>query len=324
MSSTASSLKVALRSIAGLALGALFLWLVARNVVLTDVRKLLSDVDVAWLAAALGVYVIALAVRTLRWRRLLPVRSPRFSLVAFALLVGFAVNNLVPARLGEIYRAHLAGRLLSVSRTACFASIVVERVMDGMTVVAFLAVGLLAVPSSHVTTTVLVLSAALFGGAMVCLALLHRISAIPFVSRSPRAREILANFQNGLVGITRAQIGWAALLSILVWCLEALMIALVLRGFGVVLAPLSMAFVVALVSLMTLLPSAPAFVGTYQFAFAFALGVLGQDDAVGLVAATAVQVAVLAPVTISGMSLLLLARLRNVASATSRMTGRGE
>jgi hypothetical protein len=55
-----------------------------------------------------------------------------------ATTIGFAANNLLPARIGEFARAFVMGRTGKMPVSAAFASMVMERVLDGFVCVGFL------------------------------------------------------------------------------------------------------------------------------------------------------------------------------------------
>src|SRR5207248_10569376 len=80
-------------------------------------------------------------VRTVRWRVILSgaAQAPLGTLFP-VLIMGFATNNLLPGRLGEFWRAYLLGRKRNVRKTFALASVVVERVFDGLTLIALLTV----------------------------------------------------------------------------------------------------------------------------------------------------------------------------------------
>src|SRR5207253_9992753 len=80
-------------------------------------------------------------LRAVRWRLILSgaARAPLSTLFP-VLIMGFATNNLLPGRLGEFWRAYLLGRKRNVRKSFALASVVVERVFDGLTLIALLAV----------------------------------------------------------------------------------------------------------------------------------------------------------------------------------------
>src|SRR6185503_14467285 len=93
------------------------------------------------------VATITFPVRTLRWQLIL--RDPHGRRLPFvplwhATTIGFMANNLLPARAGEVARAYVASRQVPVRFSTAFVSIVVERVFDGLIMLALMAVAIAA------------------------------------------------------------------------------------------------------------------------------------------------------------------------------------
>lgn len=122
----------------GLALTVVFLWLALRAV---DPALLLQDlqhVNYVWLLPSALCTLAGYVLRTARWRVILSgaARAP-FATLFSVLMMGFATNNLLPGRLGELWRAYLLGRKQNVRKTFALASVFVERVFDGLVLVFF-------------------------------------------------------------------------------------------------------------------------------------------------------------------------------------------
>lgn len=90
------------------------------------------------------------------------------------------------------------------------------------------------------------------------------------------------------------------------WSFEGLAIWSALQGLGIKLGCLSMMLVIGVVSLSTLLPSAPGFMGTYQYAYALVLSLLGYGAAKGVAAAVTVQVFLMGTLTVTGIMMYVL------------------
>src|SRR5689334_7383814 len=127
--------SLALQLFVGVVVGCVLLWLALRNVDLSQVWRILTLIDRRWIAGAIFVYWIALSLRILRWWIILrAVAAIHLAQVAVALLCGYAINAILPARLGELFRAHFCGRRYRISRTVVFGTIMIERFSDGVIV----------------------------------------------------------------------------------------------------------------------------------------------------------------------------------------------
>src|SRR5207247_4422504 len=93
-----------------------------------------------WLALSLATAFVNLVIRALRWQYLLqPLGRTTFANAFRATAVGFAANNLLPARAGEVIRPYFLARHEQMSATGAFATIILERLLDTMTVLMLLA-----------------------------------------------------------------------------------------------------------------------------------------------------------------------------------------
>ena len=92
--------------------------------------------------------------------------------------------------------------------------------------------------------------------------------------------------------------------TLLIGALEAGALAAVLHGLGVAVTPALGLVVVGAASLSTFLPSAPAYIGTYQYAFILALQQFALDGALGVAAATLVQLVLFGPVVLGGYAVV--------------------
>jgi uncharacterized protein (TIRG00374 family) len=121
-----------------LALGLLVLFLY--NVDLRGVLREIIHAQPEWLALSLVTMFVNLAVRAWRWQYLLePLGMPSFINAFRATAVGFAASSILPARAGEVIRPYFLARHERMSATGAFATIILERVLDMLAVLALLA-----------------------------------------------------------------------------------------------------------------------------------------------------------------------------------------
>lgn len=296
-----------LRAVAGSALGAFLLWLALRQVDMVQLKQAFVGARGADLGIALILYWADIALRAVRWRALLAreVKLP-FRQVLRALVVGYAVNNIVPARLGELFRADFLSREYGVTRSGALGSIVVERLLDALLVVLLFGVGLAVLPAraagalevaAAVAGAVVVLAAAAVAG-ISCL------TDTGWDRRFPRIGAQVRAVANSFAIVRARGIVAPLFLSCAIWGLESGAIYAVLRSCGVAPGLLGLCVVVGAGSLSTLLPSAPGYVGSLQVAFMLAFVALGLDSIAGVAAATLVQVFLLGGMPIAGLVVL--------------------
>jgi uncharacterized protein (TIRG00374 family) len=125
-----------------LALIALFLY----NVDLWGVLAAIAAARPEWLALSLATMFLNLSIRALRWQYLLEPLAPTTFASAFrATAVGFAASAVLPARAGEVIRPYFLARQAPTDQqgrmtaTGAFATIILERLLDVVTVLLMLA-----------------------------------------------------------------------------------------------------------------------------------------------------------------------------------------
>jgi glycosyltransferase 2 family protein len=303
------------------AVGAFFLWLALRQVDLRELRRAFSLLNPAWCVAGVALYWIALFLRILRWRYILnAVTSLSVRQVTLGLLTGYAVNAILPARLGELFRADFCRRRYLVPRSTTLGTILVERLTDGMIVMAALFVGLLALGSGQQVSnlnSVLIGGSFIFGTVGVALYLLGSQWVTGLFARFPRADRLHA-FHDSIQVLRRPRMLGVLLLSVAVWFFDGGALWAILRAAGVDIGFLAMSLILGVVSLSTLLPSPPGFVGTMQFAYVIAVQAFGYASSQGILAATANQVLLIGSMVAVGLALLGGSQLKTVLRGFER------
>jgi uncharacterized protein (TIRG00374 family) len=291
----------------GLAIGGSFAWLAFYQTVPRDAGDAIARVDPRWLAAAVALYALSLALRVLRWRCLLGhlVRLP-YGAFARVLIVGHGVNVLMPARLGELFRVEYFKRSYGVARAWSMSSVMIERMLDLMTAVVCLSAGLSlsGVPAADMLIVLCSIGSALFIMLCASLVVLVWLARQPWVRRWRYARRHLAMIGPAVQVMGKSAFLIAGGVTLLIGALEAGALAAVLHGLGVAVTPALGLVVVGAASLSTFLPSAPAYIGTYQYAFILALQQFALDGALGVAAATLVQLVLFGPVVLGALALM--------------------
>jgi glycosyltransferase 2 family protein len=307
----------------GLGLTVVFLVLALQRVDLRGFLDELRNVNYVWLVPSAMCTLAGYVLRTVRWRVILSgaARAPLSTLFP-VLIMGFATNNLLPGRLGEFWRAYLLGRKRNVRKTFALASVVVERVFDGLTLIALLVIVSFAIQLPELGREIELLAAAIFLGASVALGVLLWKPALvqvplkralqPFhggVASWLEAR--FETFVDGLGPLRRGPIlGLAALLSAGVWIFEYSSYVLLSQGLSLnvpgnlELPALGLALVT--INLGIMVPSGPGYVGTQEFFGTAALNVVGANPQSALALVVVSHVVQYALIT--GLGLVFFAR----------------
>lgn len=127
----------------GVLISILFLWLALRGLHLGDFWGAMQKANYIWLVPAVLVYFIGVWIRAWRWHYLLgPIKKIPTKTMFPITTIGYMGNNIYPARAGEVLRAVILKRKEGVSVSASLATIIVERIFDGVVMLAFVFVNL--------------------------------------------------------------------------------------------------------------------------------------------------------------------------------------
>ena len=298
-----------LRTGVGLAISLVALWLVFRTVDVGAALAILRTASPAWIAVMAVAILADIGVRAVRWRVILaPVARLSYLRTLQYLTTGYAANNVLPARLGELVRAHYVGDREGVSRTTALGTIVVERVIDFSVLVAIAAgalviLGIRGDLASAVTIGVAV-AAALVVGLVVAL-VSRRMPGFDRAARAaeryPRVRALAETFSAGLAVAGRPRTLIPAIaLSLLAWTLATVTFAAGAMAVGIELSWSQAALLAAGVNLVTAIPSGPGFVGTWELAAVRILALFGVSSDTAFAFALLVHVSTLAATTLIG------------------------
>jgi len=272
----------------GIIFSAVLIWLTVRQIDFQKSLELIKSVNYYLLIPGAIIYVITYFLRSIRYYFMLrPVKKTRvFENFPYTML-GFFMNNIIPLRLGELIRAKVTGERLSVSRSAVLATIVVERLLDMVIFVLFFFLIMIFLPFPEFIKKSFYISAAVFGGALIVLFLisgntekfLTLIKTIPLPSKIKTfSNTVVEKFTGGLSMLQNPQIFTASfILTIIIWVTESSFLAVTAYACGINISLLAGIFVVITIGIGAILPTAPGYIGAFEFMGVTALAVLGVD-----------------------------------------------
>ena len=260
-----------------------------------------SGAELAALLGAIVLYALATVVRAERWQRLLvdegaaPERADTYALTC----VGYAGNNVLPARAGDAIRMVLMAPRAGASKRTVIGTLLAERLLDiAVLVVLFVVVGwglLGEVGGDKVEIVALVLAGVVVAAAAGYLA----------VRRNPRMMAFLAPIASSTLGLRRAHHGLLLLgMTLVIWSIEAgvWMSTAAAVGFG--MDPIEGLYIVALASVFSLIPSGPAYAGTQDAAAIIGIKALGATGAQAVAYIVMLRFVIVVPITVVGLGLL--------------------
>jgi uncharacterized membrane protein YbhN (UPF0104 family) len=257
--------------------------------------------EILALLAAIALYGLATVVRSERWQRLLedegavPARADTYALTC----VGYAGNNILPARAGDAIRAVLMAPRAGTSIRTVIGTLLAERLLDiAVLVVLFVVVGygLLGEVGGDKVEIILLAAAGLAIAAAV---------AYFGVRRNERLVAFIAPMLSATLGLRRAHHGLLLLgMTLVIWGIEAgvWMSAAACVGFG--MDPIEGLYIVALASVFSMIPSGPAYAGTQDAAAILGIKALGGTGAQAVAYIVMLRFIIVVPITLVGLVLL--------------------
>lgn len=133
-----------------------------------EMGRALGEANYIFLLPGILIFFVGVFFRSVRWRYLLKPLGNFSPLRLFPLIViGFLVNNILPARLGIVARAYILGEREGISKMATGGTMVVEQLFDGVTLLFFIAViALFGVSIGGLMQNAIYIAAGLFLGAL--------------------------------------------------------------------------------------------------------------------------------------------------------------
>lgn len=262
----------------GLIISAAFLYQALSHLKLPEVWDALQGAQYWWLIPGVLVYFGAVWARTWRWHYLLrPMKAVPLGRLFPVVCIGYMGNNVYPARAGEVIRAYVLKRKDDVSMSASLATVIIERIFDGVVMLLFVFVALPFSPMPDWLRQVVIVFSLLFFGALLAF---FAIAARPAISqklynwliqrlvperfREP-ARGILDRFMEGLASLRSGRdVAMVFVTSVVIWLTETVKYWFVMHGFGFTVPFYVLMLMNGVVNLATTIPSSPGYVGTFD------------------------------------------------------------
>ena len=271
----------------GVAISVFFLWLVLRDLDFAAFWAPVRAANYWWLLPGVAVYMIAVWVRAWRWHYLLrPLKAIPTASMFPIVAIGYMGNNIYPARAGEVLRAYVLKKKEGVAISASLATIIVERIFDGVVMLGFIFVNLgeLArlTKADTVNASISIQLIAFWGSVVFFGALLVFLLAAMFPAMSERILDWLATrlvphrfrkgvletggrFLGGLEALrSPLEILMVFLTSVVIWLLETGKYWFVMHAFNFEVSFFALMLMNGVVNLATSIPSAPGYVGTFD------------------------------------------------------------
>ena len=260
-----------LRIVLGIAISGVCLWLAFRQMAWNDLSQALQSAKWIWFLPITVVYLGAHVLRCFRWSALLsPVKKIKPLDLFPLLMLGFLVNNVLPARAGEVARAFATSKKTAIPTSTVLGSIAMERITDLIGLIAVMAIAIKVIPMDKLPLKQVALI--LLGGIIGLVALIMVVRKLQDKSTPLNQTSLgkIIEFLNRLIDGFAAirsplMISKIALLSLSIWMIEAVCLMTASRAFGLDLAFPQANALLSGISFGVMIPAAPGYIGTYEF-----------------------------------------------------------
>lgn len=270
--------------VGGLVLSVVLLYLAMKDLEVKTVLSTLKMIDFWVLSLTLIFIILSCVLGAIKWSRIVGY-GVKFNETFVSLLIGLFVNNILPARLGEIARAYVLSKKKAISLPYSISTVLLDRFFDligllGMSFVFFPRAALPPRVSRMLFTFVglLLLGIAILISASrraVISKLIRKIAE----SRKPISDKVMGRIieiQENLKRINSPEsFAILSLIAFFQWFSMSVSLYFVIRSFNVSLDPYYIPFVCALLNMGITVPSSPGYIGLYQFLLTYLLSLFG-------------------------------------------------
>ncbi|MDI6760626.1 MAG: lysylphosphatidylglycerol synthase transmembrane domain-containing protein [Candidatus Brocadiaceae bacterium] len=296
----------------GFLISGICLWLFVRDIEWGRVGMALREAKYFYVLPCLLGLALVYVLRVLRWQSLVSeVKRVSFVNIFSATAIGFMANNLLPARAGEIVRTVILGKKEGLGMATVFATIVMERLLDSMSLIILAIVVFALIPSVHTGAgtnptpqevqdahfLLQIKSGIGIMGAMCVVSLLLFIildlyskQAMDIIGRflfflphnlKGKIISLLESFVLGLKVLKGVkQVVWLSVLSFGVWFLSIAGTYILGYSFGIEIPFTGMCLVVVCTGLAVAIPQAPGYIGVFHLAVLKSLEIFHVETSV--------------------------------------------
>lgn len=313
--------KIDIKFWLGIAISIFFMALLFKKIDFNKLWTALLTVDYRYILIAVFFTFISYFLRAVRWKYLLiSDKSIPLSSLYPATIIGYMANNLLPARLGEFVRAYILAEREKLEAPAVFASLVIDRLFDGFSVLVLLLMTLFSIklpPGMEDAATALRGGGAamffLYCAVILFLYLLKKqtkrtLAVVKYLLRPfpDTVADKTINLLGSFIGGIRLSPNYWHIFALLassagIWLFCLLPVDMTLRAFNIHLPLSASMFILILLVFAVMVPASPGFIGTYHYACYKGLSVFGVSETASVSIALVMHASGFFPVIIAGV-----------------------
>jgi uncharacterized protein (TIRG00374 family) len=309
----------------GIGISVLLLYILFHKINFNQLLAAFTELDYRYLLPAVAATLMGYYLRAVRWKFLLaPIKKTAMRNLFPSTIIGYMANNLLPARLGEFVRAYVLGDKEQIDKSVVFATLVLDRLLDGFTVLILLIITLFTIKLpvgmegaqksleyGGYLTLVFYLFVVTFLAVMKKSATWMRLFLGRLLKPLPdrfagKVISLFGSFVEGIRFSSRPRHIMALCVSSLaIWALAVWTVDMALHAFGIILPITAAMFILILLVFAVMVPASPGYVGTYHAACVYGLMAFNLPREKALSVALTVHAINFFPVIFLGLYYLL-------------------
>lgn len=286
-----------------LAVTIIFTIIVVWNVDFAELVRLCGLFDKKFIFPYILIFLFVMFIRTVRWNILLPNKSGKMIDLFELYMTSNFLNIFLPARAGDIFRGIYLGQRYKLSKLCMLGTVLAERILDGLSVICLLVIGIIIHYRSQFVLNILLLAIILFVGSFLFMLWTYKYKKIDYICKKiedfsvylpdkiakkivlsvEKCRPYLNSFMDGFETFTNLKImSKAAFYSALTWSCDCFLVYYLMLAFGIETHFSVALFIVSFIALSTIIPQSSIYIGLYQGAFILAAKLFGISKTVAL------------------------------------------
>jgi glycosyltransferase 2 family protein len=288
-----------IKLVAGIAVSAGFLYLAFGKIEFGQMKQSFQDADYWFFIPSVLCTLAAHWLRSMRWQLFLKsIKRVSVWQLFSATMIGYMGNTVLPAHLGEIFRANVVGNRENIPTSSVLATLVLERIIDILALLLIMVAAVLIYPFPEWVTRSGYIMFALTLVLFVFLILLKRQNKLTLglfqlglrifpKTIARKLEELLQAFINGINGF-QSRMEYICMFgySIGIWCFYWAGLHLLFYSFDFIntfnLSAISSVVLLVITTISIVVPSSPGYVGAYHYLCQLSLELFGVPRAVGL------------------------------------------
>ena len=247
-------------NIIGIVLSILGLYFAFNDFNLIQFISLIRNTNILYIFSASILLVFSVWIRAIRWNLLLiNEKYVKYKTLYEIEMIGYFANNVLPFRIGEVYRSIILSRIINIPKTTIFGTIVIERILDLFSLV-IISLFLFVYPVDDI------IKKYIYHTLMIIGIIGFFLIIIKYIFNKKIKIKFINNFIKGLLSIRKEYINKLSLLSIILWLMYWVNTHLIQASLGLNMGILDTLLILIISSLSLAIPSAPGMIGTFHLA----------------------------------------------------------